>query len=364
MPKKKKEVAPAGDLEDFIKSMSKTLRTKDEEKVDSFISTGSTLLDYAIANRRNGGIPIARLTEIAGEESSGKTLIATHVLANTQKMGGIAVYIDTEHSAQKEFMQRIGVDWDMLLKPKPTTIEETFDTIEQIVIHAREKFDISKPLTIVWDSIAATPPRAEIEGDYDPNSLMGVPAKTMSKGMRKLVEMIDYGKVTLLFLNQLRYRLNLENKYADPWITPYGKAVPFHASVRVRLNSFTKVKDEKDEKTIIGVWCRAHIKKSKISPPERKIEFPIMFDRGVDDAASIYKYLHEECGLIEKSAGNSKLFLGGAEKVFPHSEWRNFFKQNKQAIDSLLEQRIVAKYEPYDDDSDSEEESSGENETA
>ncbi len=354
MSKKKLEESGGDDLDNFIKSMQKSLKSKNEDKVESFISTGSTILDYHIANRRNGGIPQGRLTEIAGEESSGKTLIAAHVLANTQKMGGIPVYIDTEHSAQAKFMRRMGLDWDKVLKPNPTTIEETFDTIENIVIQARE-YNEEKPLTIVWDSLAATPPKAEIEGDYDPQSLMGVAAKTMSKGMRKLTELVDYGKVTLLFLNQLRYKMNLENKYADPWVTPYGKAVPYHASVRVRLNSFTKVKaSDEPGAEVIGIWCRSHIKKSKIGPPERKAEFPILFANGIDDATSIYDYLHAQ-SLIVKERGKSILTLAGKEHEFSHNEWRTFFKENRTAVEDLLEKKLVIPFDVPEETPESEE---------
>ncbi len=343
MSRKKTEESNS-DLDNFILSMQKSLKAKDDEPVESFISTGSTLLDYTIANRRNGGIPVGRLTEISGEESSGKTLIAAHILANTQKLGGIAVYIDTEHSAQAKFMRRLGLDWDRVIKPKPTTIEETFKTMEEVIIQARE-YNEDKPLTIVWDSIAATPPLAEIEGNYDPNSLMGVAAKAMSKGMRKLTEAVDYCKVTMVFLNQLRYKMQLEHKYADPWVTPYGKAVPFHASIRVRLNSFTKVKASEDKDAeVIGIWTRAHIKKSKIGPPERKAEFPILFASGIDDAGSIYDYLHTQ-SLLSKEKGKSTLTLNGKEHTFPHEDWGTFFKEHNKEVGDLLEKLLVIDYD-------------------
>ncbi len=347
---KKEESQNMSDLDSFIDSMKKSLKAKEEDRVETFMSTGCTILDYLIANRRNGGIPAGRITEIAGEESSGKTLIASHILANTQKMGGIPVYIDTEHAAQKMFMERVGVDWDRVLRPKPTTIEEVFDTIETIVAQAREKFDNTKPLTIVWDSIAATPAKAEIEGDYDPNSLMGTAAKAMSKGMRKLTEVVDYGNVTLLFLNQLRFKMNLENKYADPWITPYGKAVPFHASTRVRLNSFTKIRADEDvaSSDVVGIWTRAEIKKSRLSPPLRRAEFPIMFSHGIDDEMSIYRYLHEHKGVIEKSQGKTKLTLAGKDYSFPHDQWKAFVKENRAAVEDLLEKLLVVSYDPGD----------------
>lgn len=352
MSKQKRDESQESDLDNFIDSMKKSLKAKDEDRVETFMSTGCTILDYLIANRRNGGIPAGRITEIAGEESSGKTLIASHVLANTQKIGGIPVYIDTEHAAQKTFMERVGVNWDKVLRPKPSTIEEVFDTIESIVAQAREKFDNTKPLTIVWDSIAATPPKAEIEGDYDPNSLMGVAAKAMSKGMRKLTEVVDYGNVTLLFLNQLRFKMNLENKYADPWVTPYGKAVPFHASTRIRLNSFSKIKEDESisSSEVVGIWTRAEIKKSRLSPPMRRAEFPIMFSHGIDDAMSIYRYLHEHKGLIEKAQGKTKITLDGKDYAFPHDQWREFLKENRLAVDDLLEKLLVVNYDPNDEE--------------
>jgi recombination protein RecA len=365
MSRKKKEgemeSTSTADLDKFLHSLSKEVKSKEEEPVKEFISTGSTLLDYAIANQRNGGIPTCRLTELNGEESSGKSLIAMHVLANTQKKGGIGVYIDTEHSIETNFARRIGVDWDRLIKPNPETIEETFEVIEKIIIMARETFpDKEKPVTIVWDSVASTPPKAEIEGTYDANSRMGVGAKAVSLGMRKLTSTIDKGFVTLLFLNQLRFKMNVMNPYMDPFITPYGKAIPHHASIRIRLASGAKIKDSVDPKVIHGIECRAKTIKSKISPPLREAEFPIMFSNGIDDEQSIYNYLHS-VGQIQKARGTSEItFSNGVVSEFKHTDWRDFAAKNRDAVNELLDKLLIRDYDKKSQESKGDYEADGE----
>ena len=149
--------------------------------VKTWISTGSTLLDYIISNRRDGGIPVGKLTTIAGESASGKSLIVTQILANTQKMGGVAVYIDTENAASPDFMEQLGLDTkNNFLYVQPGTIEEVFETIERLIGRLREKAP-DKLVCIVWDSVAGTPVKAEVEGDYDPNSRIGLTAKALAK---------------------------------------------------------------------------------------------------------------------------------------------------------------------------------------
>ena len=156
--------------------------------VKTWISTGSTLLDYIISNRRDGGIPVGKLTTIAGESASGKSLVATQILANTQKMGGVAVYIDTENAASPDFMAQLGLDTENnFMYIQPGTIEEVFESIERLIGLVREKAP-DRLVCIVWDSVAGTPVKAEIEGDYDPNSRIGLTAKALAKGMRKVTE--------------------------------------------------------------------------------------------------------------------------------------------------------------------------------
>src|SRR5690606_29709147 len=167
--------------------------------------TGSTLLNYAISNNEKGGFPVGKISEVTGEEASGKSLMIAHALADTQRQGGIAVLLDTENAVNTDFLKRVGVDVDKLIYVQPHTIEEAFEVMEKIIVMTREKFpEKEKIVTVAWDSIAATPPEQELEGDYDPNSRIGVGAKTMSKGMRKITGMVGFEGVTLIFTNQLR----------------------------------------------------------------------------------------------------------------------------------------------------------------
>ena len=321
-PKKMSEVETeknGPDDRSMIRSIRNTLNKDDNEKVtwdltkdDSpthvkeFISTGSTLLDYIISNRRGGGVPVGKLTEVQGEEASGKSLLCAHIIANTQKKGGIAVYIDTENAANPEFMQRIGVDLEKLVYIQPGTIEKAFETIEAIIGALRAK-SATVPVTILWDSVGNTPPQAELEGDYDPNSRMGLGAKAMAKGLRKTTELIGREKITMVFTQPLKFAMG-GSPYADPFITPYGKALPYHASVRVRVTSSTKLKDK--DNNVYGLKTNGRIIKSRLGPGHRSIKFEIHFDHGIDDEGSWFEVLHE-AGLIEKKNGWCYIDLTG-----------------------------------------------------
>jgi len=299
------------DNKTIVKSIRNALNKSDDEKVtwdlskdDSptfvkeFISTGSTLLDYIIANRRGGGVPCGKITEIQGEEASGKSLVCAHIIANTQRKGGIAVYLDTENASNPDFMRRIGVDLDRLIYIQPGTVEKAFETIEDVIKVLRAKSS-TVPVTILWDSVGNTPPQAEIEGDYDPNSRMGLGAKAMAKGLRKITEMLGREQITMVFTQPLKYAMG-GSPYADPFTTPYGKALPYHSSVRVRLTSSTKLKDKGGN--IYGLKTNGRIIKSRLGPGHRSIKFEIHFDHGIDDEGSWFDVLHE-AGLIEKRNG-------------------------------------------------------------
>ena len=196
----------AEDHDEVFEYFKKELDADEIDKVESFISTGSTLLDYAIANKPNGGVPVGRITEIAGGEASGKSLLAYHIMANTQKRGGIAVYIDTERAVNNEFLRRMGVDTTpgRFIKPKktPGSIEEVFEYIEKVVMHTRLKFpEKNRLVTITWDSVAATPGKEELEVAYVDTPRMGTEARAMSRSLRKTMEAMDAGYVTLVCIN-------------------------------------------------------------------------------------------------------------------------------------------------------------------
>ena len=199
--------------------------------VTDFVSTGSTTLDLAISNRPNGGIAVGRITELNGLESSGKSLLGSHILAETQKKGGVAVYIDTETSVSTDFLGAIGVDVSSMLYLHLETVEDIFEAIEELVTKIRES-DKDRLVTILVDSLAAATTRTELAGDFDKDGWATSKAIIISKAMRKITQMIGRQKICLVFTNQLRQKLGV--MFGDPWTTSGGKALPFHASTRIR----------------------------------------------------------------------------------------------------------------------------------
>ncbi len=305
------EAKPA-DVKSLVRTLRNSLNKDDDDKVtwdltkdDSptyirdWVSTGSTILDIVISNKLGGGIPVGKITELQGEESSGKSLLCAHIIAETQKRGGIAVYLDTENATNPDFMRRIGVDLEKLIYIQPGTIEKAFEHIEGIITKIREKPG-SPLLVILWDSVGNTPPQAEIEGDYDPNSRIGLGAKAMAKGLRKITDLIAREQIALVCTQPLKFAMG-GNGYGDPWITVYGKALPYHSSLRLRVSSSTKLKDPKTD-TVYGLKTHARVIKSRLGTSYRTCKFEIHFDHGIDDEASWFEVLHE-AGLIEKDGG-------------------------------------------------------------
>ena len=249
--------------------------------VTDFISTGSTMLDLAIANRPNGGVAVGKITELNGLEGSGKSLIGSHLLASTQKKDGIAVYIDTESAVSQEFLRAIGVDTKKMLYVHLETVEEIFDTIETIVTKIRES-NKDKLVTILVDSLAAASTKQEMDTDFDKDGWATAKAIIISKAMRKITQMIARQKVALVFTNQLRQKLGVT--FGDPWTTSGGKALPFHSSTRVRFKNAGQIKDKKNN--TIGIKIKGQVIKNRLGPPMRTAEFPLYFDKGIDNYGS------------------------------------------------------------------------------
>jgi|TARA_R110000737_G_scaffold79083_2_gene110904 recombination protein RecA len=249
-----------------------------------WISTGSSILDLAISNRKNGGLPVGRITELTGLEASGKSLLAAHVLANTQKKGGLAVYIDTENAMNEEFARCIGIDVSKMLYIQLETVEDIFEVIENIITKVRES-DKDRLVTIVVDSVAAATTKVEQSDDFDQTGWATQKAIILSKAMRKITQMIGRQRVCLVFTNQLRVKLGA--MFGDPYTTSGGKAIGFHASCRLRLKAAGQIKIKvggKDQ--VIGIKTKAQVVKNRMGPPLRTAEFNILFDSGVDDYGS------------------------------------------------------------------------------
>lgn len=259
--------------------------------VKRWISTGSRLLDYMISNRRNGGFPEGRVIEIFGPPSTGKSHIAFQTARTIQRMGGLVVYIDTENATPVEKLGDMGIDVNKRFIYADThCTEEVFKIIESTVTKAASLSGKNIPILVVWDSVAATSPKAELEGEYDKDT-MGLQARVLSKGMRKVTGVIGHNNVTLMCLNQIRSKIGVA--FGDPTVTPGGSAIPFHASVRISLNGGSAVKDK--DGNVIGIGVSATTKKNKVAPAHRRIEFEIRFGQGIDESESLFDMLREHC---------------------------------------------------------------------
>ena len=272
--------------------------------VTDWISTGSTLLDLAISNKPHGGFAAGRIAEINGLESSGKSLIGAHALATTQRKDGLAVYIDTESSVSSEFLQAIGINTDSMLYVHLETVEDVFDTIETIVTKIRES-NKDKLVTILVDSLAAASTKVEMDADFDKDGWATAKAIIISKAMRKITNLIARQRVCLIFTNQLRQKLGV--MFGDPWTTSGGKALPFHASTRIRLKNKGQIKDSK--KNVIGMTILAQVIKNRLGPPLRKAEFPLYFESGVDDAGSWLQVMKDH-GIVKVGGAWYTLIYG------------------------------------------------------
>ena len=289
-----------------------------------WVSTGSSLLDLAISNRPNGGIPVGRITELTGLEASGKSLIGAHLLANTQKQGGLAVYIETENAMNEEFARAIGIDIKSMLYIQLEAIEDIFEVIENIILKIRES-DNNRLVTIVVDSVAAATTKVEQEADFEKDGWATSKAIIISKAMRKVTQLIGRQRICLVFTNQLRVRLGVS--FGDPYTTSGGKALGFHASCRLRLKAAGQIKAKIDGKEhVIGIKTKAQVVKNRMGPPLRTAEFQILFDRGIDDYGSWLQVM-KDYNLVQQ---------GGSWYTFTDSETGEQIKFMSKEFESKI----------------------------
>ena len=310
--------------------------------VKEFVSTGSTMLDLAISNRPNGGIAVGRITELNGLESSGKSLIGAHLLAETQKKGGVAVYIDTETAVSEDFLGVIGVDINKMLYLHLETVEDIFEAIEEIVTKVRES-DKDRLVTILVDSLAAATTKVELEAEFDKDGWATSKAIILSKAMRKITQMIGRQRIGLVFTNQLRQKLGV--MFGDPWTTSGGKALPFHASTRIRLKNVGQIKDKKNN--TIGMKMRAQVIKNRLGPPMRHADFELYFESGIDNEGSWLKVMKEHRLVKQGGAWYTMDDHNGKEIKFQSKDWPEYLKDEdfKSHCYQMICDKVVLKYE-------------------
>jgi recombination protein RecA len=284
------------------------------------ISTGAINLDAAIGV---GGIPRGRVTEIYGPESSGKTTLCLHVVANAQKAGGTAAFIDAEHALDTDYAQKLGVDIENLLVSQPDTGEQAMEICEILVRSGA--VDV-----IVIDSVAALVPKAEIEGDMG-DSHMGLQARLMSQALRKLTGAISRSKTSVIFINQLREKIGV--MFGNPETTTGGKALKFYASVRLDIRRIAAVKEKED---VIGSHVRVKVVKNKVAPPFKQAEFDIMYAEGISHASLVLD-IAAESGIIDKSGA---WYSYGDQRIGQGRENAKMFLKDNPAMLAEVEEKV------------------------
>jgi recombination protein RecA len=296
-----------------------------EEKVEDIpvISTGSVGMNLALGV---GGYPRGRVIEIYGPESSGKTTLAIHAMAEVQRQGGIAAIIDAEHAFDRFYAEKLGVDIDNLLIAQPDSGEQALEIADELI--RSSAVDL-----VVIDSVAALTPKAEIEGDMGDNKV-GLQARLMSQALRKLTATINKTQTTCIFINQLREKIGV--MFGNPETTTGGNALKFYASVRIDIRKIGQIKDG-DE--IIGNQVRVKIVKNKVAPPFKKAEFDLMFNEGISKVGELVD-LGVELGIIKKSGSfynyNDSKLAQGRDAV------KNVLKDNPDLADEIEAQIMAA----------------------
>jgi recombination protein RecA len=313
--------AAVGQIEkQFGKGSIMRLGGKDAVNVIPAISTGAVSLDYALGI---GGVPRGRVIEVFGPESSGKTTLTLQIIAEAQKLGGMAAFVDAEHALDAQYAKKLGVDLDNLLVSQPDNGEQALEIVEVLV--RSNSVDV-----VVVDSVAALVPRAEIEGEMG-EAQMGLQARLMSQALRKLTGVVSKSKTCLIFINQLREKIGV--MFGNPETTTGGRALKFYSSVRIDIRRIGAIKDGDQ---VVGGRTRVKVVKNKVAPPFREAEFDVMYGEGISKEGDLLD-LAVDRKIVDKSgtwfAFNGERLGQGRENV------KQFMRDNPE-IAKTIEQKV------------------------
>ena len=321
-PKKEKEAKSIGANIDDTLAAIKTkfgeeaiMKLGEKPRVD--VNAGSIGLDFALGV---GGLPRGRIIEVFGPESSGKTTLALHVVAEAQKKGGICAFIDAEHAMDPEYSKKIGVKIDELLISQPDTGEQALEIVESLVRSG--KIDV-----IVIDSVAALTPKDEIEGDMGAQHV-GKQARLMSQALRKLTAIVARSKTIVIFINQIRMQIGV--MFGNPETTPGGKALKFYTSVRLDIRRIAQIK-KGDE--VMGGRVRVKVVKNKVAAPFKQTEFDLMYNEGISREGELIA-LGEKLGLVKKTGASYE--YDGVKLGRGYDATRQFLRENKKVSGEIL----------------------------
>jgi len=327
------------------------LQEDNPTEVTEWISTGSRWLDSIICRGKLAGIPVGKVTELAGLEGSGKSYMAAQIAANAQKMGIDVIYFDSESAIDPEFLTKAGCDISRVLYTQAESVEFVLESIEDLLKNNQNR------MLFIWDSMALTPSKTDLDGDFDPQSSMAVKPRILAKGLSKLIQPIANSQSTLLVLNQLKTNLQVQNiKYAtdsERYTTPGGKALSYAYSLRVWLTG-RKAKDSYviDERGYkIGSEVKARLEKSRFGTAGRECLFKIMWGGsvGVLDNESIFEAVKP---FIKQMGAWYEMDIAGTPKKFQQSNWEEFMKEEsfKKAVLDIMDREVIVKFDTREGD--------------